>query len=147
MCHTLCSLTELEAVTPYSVGRVKLAMFLNLNSTITWCFVDRDSWYTNWSTPTWYTFLSLFIRSQYLDIVSSFTRPSSGGYAQMLFDVITCVGCVLTLRRLRFPHYLINGTILEIISQTLLILRRTERDSIKTITWSSCTVNVIRVRF
>jgi hypothetical protein len=31
-----------------------------------WCVVDRASWYNNESTPTWYTFLSLFIKSHCL---------------------------------------------------------------------------------
>jgi hypothetical protein len=31
--------------------------------------------------------------------VSGVTRPSSGRYVQMLFGVITCVGCVLTACR------------------------------------------------
>jgi hypothetical protein len=30
--------------------------------------------------------------------VSGVTRPSSGGPAQTLFGVITCVGCVLTVQ-------------------------------------------------
>ena len=56
-----------------------------------------------------------------------------------------------------FPHYLINGTIfgikaighksvfsfpLQILSATFLILRRTERDMVKTLRWSSCKVPV-----
>jgi hypothetical protein len=36
------------------------------NSLWSWCFVDRASRYINESTPTWCTFLSLFIWSQCL---------------------------------------------------------------------------------
>ena len=60
-----------------------------------------------------------------------------------------------------FPHYLINGTIfgensrntkcvfwssLQLLSETFLILRRTERDIIKNVHRSSCEVPVIFVR-
>ena len=60
------------------------------------------------------------------------------------------------------PHYLINGLIFEkkllnikcvfrfsvqFLSQTLLILRRTERDMIKNVYWYLCEVLVILVRF
>ena len=60
------------------------------------------------------------------------------------------------------PHYLINDTIfekklfnikcvfwyfLQLLSETFLILRRTERDMINIIYWSSCKVLVILVRF
>jgi len=53
-----------------------------------------------------------------------------------------------------FPHYLIKGEILErkllninCESETVLILRRTERGKIKYVYWSSCKVHVIFVRF
>jgi hypothetical protein len=61
-----------------------------------------------------------------------------------------------------FPHYLINGTILEkqilnikcvfrvslqFLSEIFFILRRTERAKIKNIYWSSCKVTFISVRF
>jgi len=61
-----------------------------------------------------------------------------------------------------FPHYLINGTIfeklllnikcvfslsLQMLSQTFLVLRNTERDMIKNVYCSSCKVPLIVVRF
>jgi hypothetical protein len=36
--------------------------------------------------------------------VPGVTRPSSGGAAQLLFGVITCVGCVLTVREAVEPQ-------------------------------------------
>jgi hypothetical protein len=61
-----------------------------------------------------------------------------------------------------FPHYLDDGTIfgktllnikfafgfsLQLLSETFFIVKRTERDMIKTLNWSSCKVAVILVRF
>jgi len=61
-----------------------------------------------------------------------------------------------------FPRYLINGTIfekhvynkkyvfrfsLQRLSETLVILRRIERDMTKIVYWYSCKVPVIHVRF
>jgi hypothetical protein len=61
-----------------------------------------------------------------------------------------------------FPHYLINGTIfekkllninyvlwfpLQLLSETVLSLKRTERDMIKNVYCSSCEVPVILLRF
>ena len=60
--------------------------------------------------------------------------------------------CDLPGSTICFPHYLINGTIFEkkkpslnitcvcILSEASLILRRAERDMIKNVFWSSCTV-------
>jgi hypothetical protein len=62
-----------------------------------------------------------------------------------------------------FPHYIINGTILgtkvkehemcvsifsaKFFSEIFLILKRTKRDMIKTVFWSSCKVPIFLVRF
>jgi hypothetical protein len=58
-----------------------------------------------------------------------------------------------------FPHYLINGKIVEkkllnvfrfsqhLLFETFLILRSTERDMIKHVYWTVCKVPVIFVRF
>jgi hypothetical protein len=40
--------------------------------------------------------------------VSGFARPSSGGSAQMLFGVITCVGCVLATCRLQLHLHIVS---------------------------------------
>ena len=72
------------------------------------------------------------------------------------------VVCGLPRSTIFFPHYLINGTIfekkllntkcvfwfsLQLLYVTFLILRRTERDMIKTVYRSSCKVPCIIARF
>jgi len=77
---------------------------------------------------------------------------------RMCLIILSSVAC---LALLYFPHYLINGRILvkrvldikyvfsfppRLSSETFLILRRTERDIIVNVHWSSCKVPVILVR-
>ena len=80
---------------------------------------------------------------------------------QCACSVLYCHLCSVCLHHV-FPHYLMKGTIfgqksywtqnvfrfsLQILSQTFLILRRTERDMIKTVYRSACKVPVTVVRF
>ena len=80
-------------------------------------------------------------------------------HAMRLRHIVICGPSGSTLF---FPHYLINGKIsgekllntkcvfwfsLQILSETFLIVRRTERDMIKNVYRSSCKVPVIFVRF
>jgi hypothetical protein len=80
-------------------------------------------------------------------------------HAMRMRHIVICglSGCTIL-----FPHYLINGAIfgkmllntkcvfwfsVQLLSETFLILRRNERDMIKSVYRSSCKVPVIVVRF
>ena len=80
-------------------------------------------------------------------------------HAMRMRRIVVCglSGCTIF-----FPHYLINSMIfgkkllnikfvfrfsLQLLSETFLILRRTERDMIVSVYRSSCNVPVILVRF
>jgi len=103
-------------------------------------------WQLQWKSSKYYTFWVCVCRLRY---------PAWNAHAPYchLWPVRLCN---------IYPHYLINGTIYQkqklltthnmcvlfsstILSETFPIVRRTERDMIKNILWSSCKVSVILV--